>query len=612
MKYTNAVFHIKLPTGEWANLILDSHIESHLGRIELPAEGGKSNILWLDITAVGEFKIAGQSHTGPPGTWEWRESTREWKHISSEAPGVYPCIYDANGVLHIATPEHNGSQGWRYVAEDGTLITGDDTLNATRRIGLELGLRDFWEYSYLAGVVIGQGETGCDILIDGVRRRLVTGAAKNIRVRYNGVWAISLYLENERTSYDFVLTRTELSALPALDVPQPLGDMMIRSFERPVWVAPFFSHSLRYGDTPDHVGNAIWSPSEEASRIAKFGVPMITAHSAEVTDPAAVNLTIGWWVSGANIGELNEAVYRALESTEKPVIAYLDQQQAENWEGMNWSHDRVWPSVQAYRNAGEPLADFESRVQRMLDALIAKGAKYLALTPAFFTRNGAVSVDHILECMPLYEKWINNYPIICFMPFADRRPTGMLEHPALREWAKAFFYAAPSGRPNRFDYWKGAESDPVTVLKNKLGQTRSAVVLEPELRAFILEAIEHGGEVPEPGEPENIFPIVQKVWDKYGGAPMEKRGAMVNEIAWIGNGNKADGPWGMSAKPSGASVEQPHTGIKIAQDIVQHGPTDPNTGAATMFDVFSDTAPTWGEAHPHNNPARVWVKPVKP
>src|SRR5688500_7250128 len=117
----------------------------------------------------------------------------------------------------------------------------------------------------------------------------------------------------------------------------------------------------------------------------------------------------------------------------------------------------------------------------------------------------------------------------------------------------------------------------------------------------------------DPGEPmpdiPSLFEHVKAVYEKYGG---QNRGAMVNEIAWRGNGNKADGPWMLSRKEGGANAEQPRTKEKVAHDVVQYGPTDAQTGAFKGFDVFTYSAPVWIEAHQHNDTNRIGIPPVAP
>ena len=202
-----------------------------------------------------------------------------------------------------------------------------------------------------------------------------------------------------------------------------------------------------------------------------------------------LDLTVAWWVSGADLEELEREVRKALALPEKPVIAYLDRGAADAWPAQrpSWVTDRVWPAPQAYRDPGEPLQTFKARIESTLERVKGYGS-YIALTPAFYTRNGAATVAEILESMPLYERWIRDYPIVAVMPFADRRPTGMLEHPEFRVWAKAFLEANPA-RPNRFDYWQPDSLDLKTVLGNKLGQSTETIALSAREKKFLLEGI---------------------------------------------------------------------------------------------------------------------------
>lgn len=322
-------------------------------------------------------------------------------------------------------------------------------------------------------------------------------------------WSVSSWSPAIKTNFGDVI-----------NPPSTTGDPMYKSFERPMWVAPFYSHSVRYGDTTDHVGNAIWVEGPEMGRAAAFGYPLIVDVPAHV-DQAALNVTIAWWVSGATSDELGDKVKQAHNLPEKAIIAYLDKGQAVDWPSSrpDWVTDRVWPSVMAYRDPNEPLAVFDIRVTSMLERVTSYKPIGIALTPAFYTRNGQTSAEHILECIPLYEKWINTFNIVCFMPFADRRPTGMIDNPEFREHARAFFYAAPSGRPNRFDYWRGSNDKPEDVLKNKLGQSRAAIVLEPYLRDYILEEIDDSTPPPPIDEPPDVTDLdrfMRDQWDADG------------------------------------------------------------------------------------------------
>lgn len=220
MRTPNAEFAVALPTGEWAQLLRGSHIDTHQGRVDLPG----FDVGYLDITRAPVFRIAGQAQVeandSRAGTWEWTSTTGKWEHVSPNAHGTYPVMYDSTGTLHIATPEHNGSQGWRFESETGELVTGDDSLNPLRSLGRALGLKDLWEFTHYGGVTIGQGEPpiGCHVLIDGTRRLLEPGDTHFIRVRYaEGMWAIAMTKLAQREAVIHWMLKPQLLQLPVID-----------------------------------------------------------------------------------------------------------------------------------------------------------------------------------------------------------------------------------------------------------------------------------------------------------------------------------------------------------------------------------------------------------
>jgi hypothetical protein len=247
MKFLGGLYAVALPTAEYAVLYPGSHIESLWGKIDLPG----FDIIEFDITAAHGGKLAGKAQTDDPskwGTWMWHATTREWEHVSSSAHGTYPCLFTSDGVLALADGAHNGSQGWRYVDEHGRLVTGDDTLNSQRRVGLELGLSDLWEYSHFAGVTIGQGDPpiGCHVLIDGTRRMLEPGGTHFIRVKYgNGIWAVSMTKLAENTSVIHRMTRAQLLMLDPVTAapPQPPPVVPEPPKPEPSPVSESFPHS---------------------------------------------------------------------------------------------------------------------------------------------------------------------------------------------------------------------------------------------------------------------------------------------------------------------------------------------------------------------------------
>jgi hypothetical protein len=195
----------------------------------IPLPGG--NVLFVRVTNVGGFKIAGQGHQDGLA-WEYANGV--W---ASHGPtyGVSPLIYDNNGVLKFAAVEH-GSQGFRYVTPDNRLVTGDQTYGHPT---LKL-----WEYTDLDGILIGQGEGGCHVYIDGVLRQLEPGDTRFIRANRSGDrFAITIvHLDGLFTTLT-TLSRADLAALPPVhvDVPAPPPVPAPVPVPPPRWLCPHIS-----------------------------------------------------------------------------------------------------------------------------------------------------------------------------------------------------------------------------------------------------------------------------------------------------------------------------------------------------------------------------------
>jgi hypothetical protein len=147
-----------LATGEYAAMLADPralHLETHLGLIPTkPAPDGTStNPLYLDITTVGGFKIAGQATNGealgPAIEYVQGSGWRGYPQVPSGGGGK-PCLYTRDGQLHIATADLQvGAGAWRCEDpdRDGVLISGDATYASN------FGL---WEYTPLGdGYFVG-------------------------------------------------------------------------------------------------------------------------------------------------------------------------------------------------------------------------------------------------------------------------------------------------------------------------------------------------------------------------------------------------------------------------------------------------------------------------
>jgi hypothetical protein len=193
-------------SGEFAVLYPGSHIQSHIGRIELPGD----EPLYLRITNIGVFKFAGQAHNSAR-TLEWDGA---W-HDRPVACGVSPVIYDGFGQLLISQCGPVGSQGYRYVnAADGRVITGDQTY------GSSFGLSEWSEY---AGLYIGQGhDSGGCLVWDGlVLRVLEPGDCRFIRVQGSHE-AVAISFVKPDGAVIIQTTVQELRALPVFVAPVPV------------------------------------------------------------------------------------------------------------------------------------------------------------------------------------------------------------------------------------------------------------------------------------------------------------------------------------------------------------------------------------------------------
>lgn len=149
-----------LPSGAYAVINdRDSTIATHLGVLD-PGE----RILYPRITSFPVFKVAGQTHADPPRVKEFVEGSGWTDRTEFHPSGTSPVIYDLLGQLVVAQPHTgNGSQGYRYVAPDGRLVTGDATYGPFRK-----GSIDLFGWTSLSGWLVGQGpEVGCWAYRDG-------------------------------------------------------------------------------------------------------------------------------------------------------------------------------------------------------------------------------------------------------------------------------------------------------------------------------------------------------------------------------------------------------------------------------------------------------------
>lgn len=406
-------------------------------------------------------------------------------------------------------------------------------------------------------------------------------------------------------------------------IPTPVGETkMIRAFERTFWQAPYLSHHKRYGDTsPErHVGNSIhvdWE-DDNLGRFLSLGKGLIFDIDNALGFTVVEGLVVTWYCSANNLNDLGAKVERAKTFPERPIIAYLD---SRDWPANrpDWLTTNVWPSIQAYPAASEPLNNFIMNIE----SLIQRVDSYeQPMCLASRTSEGNADYAYILQCVPFYEEWLRNFFFVAHMPFSDRRGNGIQKNENLWQAMRAFQYAIPFGQPNRFDYWIPEDASMLERLENKFGQSRASFVIEQDLQEDILDKYEDdtdpgngsgGDEEPDIDEPL-LRVMLEHAWDKYGGGPgggNPIRGKILNEAAFNYNEEVGEEHVGLSRKEFGSHVIQPHTGELIAHDIIQVKPPQ-DTIFSTMYDCFNDTGVILGESEQHNDASRIWIAPVRP
>ncbi len=268
-------------------------------------------------------------------------------------------------------------------------------------------------------------------------------------------------------------------------------DFSLRAFPRKVWVAPFYEVSAQYGVADTLLGNAV-------QIVAPGDVPLCPTDRARIVsssayDAAWVNLTVAYWASGGNVNELRTAISHFDGKPEKPIIAHMDSGDIFQWPETkpSWITDKVWPSVQAYRGFAEPIDWFRARLEATLDRVASYG-KPMGLTPGFYDRRsaqGQLTLSEMEECIPLFDKWMQTYPIVVLQPFARRRPGGTIDYPVMEEWLRRLGLMNPV-RPNRYDWWTPTNTSLEFSLTNKLSQSVELISLTRTEKDFLLAAIQ--------------------------------------------------------------------------------------------------------------------------
>ena len=169
-----------LPDGRYVVLCANGSCQTSAGLIPAPLDGSRGCLYpRLDPSAEG-VSFAGQAwQTFAFHSLIYR--TGQWRVVPDGNMGVYGVIYRPNGFREVNTGSA-GSQGYRYVRADGTIVTGDETYGPA-----PYGV---FEWSALADdLIVGQGPDGGAVVWDrGTRRVLVPppAAVRFIHVTVTG------------------------------------------------------------------------------------------------------------------------------------------------------------------------------------------------------------------------------------------------------------------------------------------------------------------------------------------------------------------------------------------------------------------------------------------
>jgi len=236
----------------------------------------------------------------------------------------------------------------------------------------------------------------------------------------------------------------EVVALPLQDLSR-LIEHNYGPFSRKIWAAPFYQHSVRYGNDAQPIGNAtlIVEPNVSAPGFPCFA-------SKEAVSTVDKNFLIGYWCSGSDVSSLIQEYNAFLTRPELPIIAYLDSRAWPSSKPSEFKDNRTWLGIQCYRRTGESYDSFKGEMELVLDRVSSYNLPIMLITQAY-DNNGTISIDKVIELQPLFDAWVKKYFVIGILPFSSMRPGGYNNYPALRSEVTKLL--APAARPNRNDYW---------------------------------------------------------------------------------------------------------------------------------------------------------------
>lgn len=186
----------------------------------LPLPPGDSDVRYPALAASGA--IAGQPQATVRGAWVWDPILRQWTTDPRIPASPNSLIYDDADVLHVNQlgPGYVGSQGFQYIAPDGSIVPGQTTYAAISNVAEWVDLSDAQDRSLLVGYavwgylcIVWDGAAG-------VNRLLEPGQAYRLRCRREGE-QVAIAITQASQCVLLLTSRAELRTLPVTAPPDP-------------------------------------------------------------------------------------------------------------------------------------------------------------------------------------------------------------------------------------------------------------------------------------------------------------------------------------------------------------------------------------------------------
>lgn len=230
LEVPNAIYGDCLPTGEHYAGRAGRAAVSHLGDISLPT--GENFMMWNRITKAGGFKVASASNaTGKV----WVYANGAWTLDGRISHGTQGHAWRPDGSLAVLEPAGGqDSQGIRFwypqapanIANTDVLgrtagfVTGSPSYGFGTELAKHFGVTRLFEWTYLDGIVVGQGDNGGAVIQRGNEHRILeTGHTRFIQAHKTGADMCVAISAFDRNSVIFYwLTESEISRFPIYPV----------------------------------------------------------------------------------------------------------------------------------------------------------------------------------------------------------------------------------------------------------------------------------------------------------------------------------------------------------------------------------------------------------